>query len=71
MKKGNKKMKNTTIQKIIEAATRNQTVTIGAYTYKADLNTGEISRCLTSDVGRVWIDSNGNRTTNWKVVAHA
>lgn len=64
-------MKNTTIQKIIEAATRNQTVTIGAYTYKANLHTGEILRCKTSDIGRTWIDSNSNRTTAWAVVAQA
>lgn len=64
-------MKKTTIQKIIDAATRNQTVTIGAYTYKANLHTGEILRCKTADLGRMWIDNNGNRTTAWMVVAQA
>ena len=64
-------MKNETIKRIIKATACNETVTIGAYTYKANLHTGEILRCKTADIGRMWIDSDGNRTTAWKVVAQA
>lgn len=63
-------MKESTIKRIIKAAYYYEDVIIGAYTYRADLQTGKIFRCKTSDIGRMWIDSNGNRTTAWKVVAH-
>ena len=64
-------MKDTTIKRIIKAACSNETVKIGSYTYKANLHTGEILRCKTSDIGRMWIDRDGNRTTAWEVVANA
>ena len=63
-------MKDSNIKKIIEAAKSNETVEIGDYTYKADLDTGEILRCLTSDVGRVWLDRHtGKYLPSWKVIA--
>ena len=64
-------MKEATIKRIIKAAYYYEDVIIGAYTYRADLQTGDILRCKTSDIGTVWITPEGKRITGWKVVAHA
>ena len=64
-------MKESTIKRIIKAACNYEDVIIGAYTYRADLHTGHILRCKTSDLGKVWITPEGKRITGWKVVAQA
>lgn len=65
-------MKKTTITKIIDnQAMHNRRTVIGRYTYKADLNTGEILRCKTEDIDRMWIDHEGNQFGPWEVVAYA
>lgn len=63
-------MKQSTINRIKIAAYHNQTLAIGKYTYKADLNTGDILRCKTDDIGREWIDNDGSCFSAWEVVAH-
>lgn len=63
-------MKQTTVARIIEAAQCNRTVIIGKYTYKANLNTGEINRCLTRETDQEWFDHEGNRCNGWKVLQH-
>ena len=63
-------MKQTTIDKIIRNAVENRIDTvIGKYTYRFNVNTGKISRCKTEDIGRMWIDTDGNRSDAWVVVA--
>ena len=47
----------------------NRNTIIGAYTYTRNLYTGEILRCKTDDIGREWIDWQGNRFDAWCVVA--
>ncbi len=42
-------------------------VIIGQYTYKAT-ETGEIIRCKTNEVGRMWIDFEGNQYDGWEKV---
>lgn len=63
-------MKQTTIERIKEAAYVNSSIVIGKYTYKANLNTGDVLRCKTDDIGREWIDSEGRRFSAWEVVGH-
>ena len=60
-------MKESTIRRITNAG-ENGTI-IGRYTYRYNVWTGEISRCLTDDVGRQWIDCDGHITNAWVVVA--
>lgn len=60
-------MTKATIERIRNSYTP---VVIGKYTYKADFNKGEILRCKTEDIGREWIDKEGNRYSAWEVVAH-
>ena len=63
-------MKQTTIDKIIRNAVENRIDTvIGKYTYRFNVNSGKISRCKTEDIGRMWIDAEGNRSDAWVVVA--
>lgn len=63
-------MKQTTIDKIIRNAVENRADTvIGKYTYRFNCNTGEIIRCKTEDIGRMWIDTEGSRSDAWVVVA--
>lgn len=63
-------MKQTTIDKIIRNAVENRIDTvIGKYTYRFNVNTGKIIRCKTEDIGRMWIDAEGNRSDAWVVVA--
>ena len=63
-------MKQTTIDKIIRNAVENRIDTvIGKYTYRFNVNSGKISRCKTVDIGRMWIDAEGNRSDAWVVVA--
>lgn len=65
-------MKKSTIERIIRNAVEERIDTIiGKYTYRFNLNTGAISRCLTDDIGRMWIDTDGTRSDAWIVVAHA
>lgn len=65
-------MKQTSIDKIIRNAVENRIDTvIGKYTYRFDVNTGDITRCKTDDIGRAWLDYEGNRCDGWEVVAHA
>lgn len=65
-------MKKTTIERIIRNAVEERIDTvIGKYTYRFNVNTGAISRCLTGDIGRMWIDTDGTRSDAWSVVAHA
>ena len=60
-------MKQTTIEKIIREAG----AVIGRYTYRFNVNTGDITRCKTEDIGHAWIDYDGNRRDGWTVIAHA
>ena len=63
-------MKQTTIEKIIRNAVENRADTvIGKYTYRFNVSSGKISRCKTEDIGRMWIDAEGNRSDAWVVVA--
>ena len=65
-------MKQTSIDKIIRNAVENRIDTvIGKYTYRFNVNTGDITRCKTDDIGRMWFDCEGNRCDGWEVVAHA
>ena len=63
-------MKKSTINRIRDAAQIGRTVIIGRYTYRANLYTGEISRCKTDDVGREWLTWDGQRITRWEVIGH-
>lgn len=58
-------MQESTINRIRESRIP---VTIGKYTYKVEQYTGRILRCKTCDIGREWIDSEGNHITAWEVV---
>lgn len=60
-------MQKQTIDRIVNNAPTN--TVIGACTYKFDVNTGEIMRCKTEDLGREWISSDGERKDGWKTVA--
>ena len=62
------KMKETTIKKIKENRIyRGQRTVIGQYTY--DLSEeGKIIRCLTSNIGRTWLDQNGKQYDDWKTI---
>lgn len=62
-------MKKTTIDRITRNAEMNRNTIIGAYTYTRNLYTGEILRCKTDDIGREWIDWQGNRFDAWYVVS--
>ena len=71
-------MKQTTIEKIIREAGNYSDndfgfkgTVIGRYTYRFNVNTGDITRCKTVDIGRMWFDCEGNRCDGWEVVAHA
>ena len=65
-------MKKTTIERIIRNAFEGGIDTvIGRYTYRFNVNTCAVSRCLTDDIGRMWISSDGSRSDAWTVVAHA
>lgn len=65
-------MKKTTIERIIRNAVEDRIDTvIGRYTYRFNVNTGVVSRCLTDDIGRMWIGADGSRSDAWTVVAHA
>ena len=57
-------MKKTTIERIIRNAVEERIDTvIGKYTYRFNVNTG--------DICRMWIDTDGSRSDAWSVVAHA
>lgn len=43
---------------------------IGRYTYKVNAWTGDILRSKTADIGRQWIDHDGNRYDSWQIVGH-
>lgn len=64
-------MKKSTIDRIISNTNDRRATVIGRYTYKANLNTGEILRCKTEDLGREWVQTDGAQTSGWEVVAHA
>lgn len=55
-----------TVDRIISRAPAS--TTIGAYTYRVDAD-GYIIRCASEDIGRRWIDSNGNISDAWVRVA--
>lgn len=59
-------MKKTTIEKIVNNP---KDTVIGRYTYHYDAWTGKIYRCLTTDIGRRWIDSEGNQFDGWKEIS--
>lgn len=61
------KMKESTIKRITNSG-KNGTI-IGRYTYRYNVWTGEISRCLTDNVDLQFIDCDGNITNAWSVVA--
>lgn len=61
-------MKNETIEKIIMNSSIGKNTIIGKYAYKADLNTGEIKRCKTTDIKREWVDMDGKIFSGWEVV---
>ena len=61
-------MKEATIARIKEAAYYNRSIVIGKYTYKANLNTGDIMRCKTDDIGREWLTWDGRVRSAWEVV---
>lgn len=62
-------MKKTTIDRIRTNASLNRKTVIGAYTYTANLYTGEIFRCKTADIGRRWIDTDDNQRDGWTRIA--
>ena len=63
-------MKKSTIERIIRNAVENRIDTIiGKYTYRFNVNTGAVSRCLTDDVCRAWIETDGSRSDAWAVIA--
>ncbi len=66
MNKGQQKMKQSTIERIIVNHDHNKLTYIGAYAYK--INGNYIIRCNRADLGRHWIDSNGNMFDGWKKV---
>lgn len=51
--------------RILEAGGR--LVVWGRYTYRLDPYTGIIRRCLTDDIGKKWVDSEGNWFDGWGV----
>lgn len=59
-------MKTTTIEKIIRNGHYN--TVIGRYTYRFDAFRRAIIRCKTEDIGRAWIDSDGNQYDGWETV---
>lgn len=62
-------MSRNTIDRIVKAEGR--TVVIGRYSYRVNVWTGEINRCLTERIGKLWIDWEGNVFDAWETVAHA
>lgn len=64
-------MKKETIAKIIRNEAEGNNTRIGRYTYRADLNTGDILRCPTEYLGRAWITRDGEQYDAWEIVAHA
>lgn len=56
----------TIIDKAINA--NGQVIRHGKYSYCLDVNTGEIRRCKTEDIGRRWIDSNGCISGAWETI---
>lgn len=62
------KLSSKTVARIIDAARRNQTLTMGRYTYKIVCG-WQIARALTADKDREWIGMDGNRHGAWTVVA--
>lgn len=63
-------MKKETINKIVKNAENGTRTIIGRYTYRADLNTGEIMRCKTEDLGREWLDDMGRFFSAWETVCN-
>lgn len=61
-------MKNSTIERIWNNSMRGKNTVIGVYTYEIDLNTGEIKRCKTEDINRMWIDHEGKQYDAWETV---
>lgn len=62
-------MKKTTINRIAENSDLGRITYIGHYAYVTKWNefrqTWDICRCHRDDLGREWIDSNGNIYTGW------
>lgn len=46
-------------------------ITIGRYTYRLNQMSGEVLRCKTEDIGRMWIDHDGNQFDAWQVIGRA
>lgn len=58
--------------KILENAAAGRKTVIGRYTYDVSRYDGRtIIRCLTEDIGREWIDSEGNQHDAWQPVREA
>lgn len=58
-------MKQTTIDRIRDS---HKDVVIWKYSYRYDRMTGQILRCKTEDVGRMWIDDDGHQYDAWEAV---
>lgn len=64
-------MKKEFIGKIMNNAIYGAPTNQGAYTYKANVFTGEIFRCRRGDENREWIANDGNVSGAWTLVANA
>lgn len=64
-------MKKEFISKIMNNAIYGAATNHGAYTYKANVFTGEIFRCRRGDEEREWIANDGNVSGAWTLVANA
>lgn len=62
-------MKKAFVNRIINA--EGSTVKAGRYSYRLNVWTGDIIRCPSEDVGRMWITWDGRQVDAWEVVAHA
>lgn len=47
---------------------RGDVIRHGKYSYYLDVNTGVIYRSLTADVGKRWIDADGNQFDSWGII---
>lgn len=61
-------MTDKTIKRILDKGTIKHPVSIGAYLYAYDINSGKLMRCHKDDYGRQWIDENGEQYDGWKII---
>ena len=64
-------MKKEIISKIMNNAIYGAATNHGAYTYQANVFTGEIFRCRRGDENREWIDNDSRVSGAWTLGAHA